>query len=178
MNERKTPTNEMRQTPTNEVKDNIEREVEEDAKARLVAEQARIQQHYKRLVQQRKDYEAGAGDRDTSDAPSWARGQRSGGQLVCGQAGHHPRLETYRSAFNLEWGTVIIEETICHNIYLGGPYTSVTIDSFAHSQTVLLRGSHLILKIQENLCEAAKTDSGRFSIKFWWKFEGNFFEAA
>ena len=62
MNERKTPTNEMRQTPTNEVKDNIEREVEEDAKARLVAEQARIQQHYKRLVQQRKDYEAGAGD--------------------------------------------------------------------------------------------------------------------
>lgn len=62
MNERKTPTNEMRQTPTSEVKDNIEREVEEDAKARLVAEQARIQQHYKRLVQQRKDYEAGAGD--------------------------------------------------------------------------------------------------------------------
>ena len=62
MNERKTPTNDMRQTPTNEVKDNIEREVEEDAKARLVAEQARIQQHYKRLVQQRKDYEAGGGD--------------------------------------------------------------------------------------------------------------------
>ena len=38
---------------------------------------------------------------------------------------------------------------ICHNVYLGGPYTSVTIDSFAHSQTVLFRGSHLILKIHD-----------------------------
>ena len=62
MNERKTPTNEIRQIPSIDMKDSIEREAEEDAKARLVAEQARIQQHYKRLVQQRKDYEAGGGD--------------------------------------------------------------------------------------------------------------------
>ena len=67
MNERKTPTAEMRQTPTNDLKDSFEKEAgwgtaDEEAKAKLVAEQARIQQHYKRLVQQRKDYEQDRGD--------------------------------------------------------------------------------------------------------------------
>ena len=50
----------MRQTPTNEMKEILDKETgfaDEEAKAKLVAEQARIQQHYKRLVQQRKDYE-------------------------------------------------------------------------------------------------------------------------
>ena len=67
MNERKTPTAELRQTPTNDLKDSFEKETgwaaaDEEAKAKLVAEQARIQQHYKRLVQQRKDYEQDRGD--------------------------------------------------------------------------------------------------------------------
>ena len=65
MNERKTPTAEMRQTPTNEMKEILDKETgfaDEEAKAKLVAEQARIQQHYKRLVQQRKDYEHERGD--------------------------------------------------------------------------------------------------------------------
>ena len=61
MNDRKTPTSDMRQTPTNEVRDDVPRvsgyTADEDAKAKLVAEQARIQQHYRRLVQQKKDYE-------------------------------------------------------------------------------------------------------------------------
>merc|ERR1712012_342709 len=66
MNDRKTPTSDMRQTPTNEVRDDVPRvsgyTADEDAKAKLVAEQARIQQHYKRLVQQKKDYEQDRGD--------------------------------------------------------------------------------------------------------------------
>ena len=65
MNERKTPTAELRQTPTNDVRDGFDKEAgwgDEEAKAKLVAEQARIQQHYKRLVQQRKDYEQSGGD--------------------------------------------------------------------------------------------------------------------
>ena len=49
-------------------------------------------------------------------------------------------------------------------IYLGGTYTSVTIDSLAHSQTVLLRGSHLILKIQENQYRAAFIDCLDYTI--------------
>ena len=66
MNERKTPTD-LRQTPTTELRDTGDKEAaagwaEEEAKAKLVAEQARIQQHYKRLVQQRKDYEQSGGD--------------------------------------------------------------------------------------------------------------------
>ena len=59
MNERKTPTAELRQTPS------IDKEAgwgDEEAKAKMVVEQARIQQHYKRLVQQRKDYEQSGGD--------------------------------------------------------------------------------------------------------------------
>ena len=59
MNERKTPTAELRQTPTNDKEGGWG---DEEAKAKLVAEQARIQQHYKRLVQQRKDYEQSGGD--------------------------------------------------------------------------------------------------------------------
>ena len=65
MNERKTPTAELRQTPTNDMRDGFDKEAgwgDEEAKAKLVAEQARIQQHYKRLVQQRKDYEQSGGD--------------------------------------------------------------------------------------------------------------------
>merc|ERR1719242_1076145 len=65
MNERKTPTAELRQTPTNDIRDGFDKESgwgDEEAKAKLVAEQARIQQHYKRLVQQRKDYEQSGGD--------------------------------------------------------------------------------------------------------------------
>ena len=65
MNDRKTPTAELRQTPTNDVRDGFDKEAgwgDEEAKAKLVAEQARIQQHYKRLVQQRKDYEQSGGD--------------------------------------------------------------------------------------------------------------------
>ena len=59
MNERKTPTAELRQTPTSDKEAGWG---DEEAKAKLVAEQARIQQHYKRLVQQRKDYEQSGGD--------------------------------------------------------------------------------------------------------------------
>ena len=65
MNDRKTPTNDIRQTPTNELNDDIPRVAgwaDEEAKAKLVAEQARIQQHYKRLVQQRKEYDQEKGD--------------------------------------------------------------------------------------------------------------------
>ena len=54
-------------------------------------------------------------------------------------------------------------ECFC-NIYLGGTYTSVTIDPFAHSQTVLLRGSHLILKIQENQYKATFIDCLDYTI--------------
>ena len=64
MNERKTPTAELRQTPINDLSDQatVPTATDEEAKAKLVAEQARIQQHYKRLVQQRKDYEQERGD--------------------------------------------------------------------------------------------------------------------
>ena len=64
MNERKTPTAELRQTPVNDLRDGdqVTSVADEEAKAKLVAEQARIQQHYKRLVQQRKDYEQERGD--------------------------------------------------------------------------------------------------------------------
>jgi len=62
MNERKTPTAEMK-----EILDKEAGYADEEAKAKLVAEQARIQQHYKRLVQQKKDYEHERGDRDLVD---------------------------------------------------------------------------------------------------------------
>jgi len=60
MQDRKTPTADMnyaRQTPTSDVRDN-DRDGgwrDEEARAKLVAEQARIQQHYRRLVQQRQE---------------------------------------------------------------------------------------------------------------------------
>jgi len=69
--DRKTPTAELnyaRHTPTGEVRevvDRIEREGgwrDEEARAKLVAEQARIQQHYRRLVQQRQDSEQVQGE--------------------------------------------------------------------------------------------------------------------
>ena len=61
MQDRKTPTAELnyaRQTPTGEAREVNDREGgwrDEEARAKLVAEQARIQQHYGRLVQQRQD---------------------------------------------------------------------------------------------------------------------------
>ena len=60
MQDGKTPTADMnyaRQTPTSDVRDN-DRDGgwrDEEARAKLVAEQARIQQHYRRLVQQRQE---------------------------------------------------------------------------------------------------------------------------
>ena len=57
MQDRKTPTaylNYARQTPTGEAREVTDREGgwrDKEARAKLVAEQARIQQHYGRLVQ-------------------------------------------------------------------------------------------------------------------------------
>ena len=57
--------NYARQTPTGEVREVTDREGgwrDEEARAKLVAEQARIQQHYRRLVQQRQDSEQERGE--------------------------------------------------------------------------------------------------------------------
>merc|ERR1740137_119651 len=73
LQDRKTPTAELnyaRQTPTGEVREREGREGgerdsgwrDEEARAKLVAEQARIQQHYRRLVQQRQDSEQERGE--------------------------------------------------------------------------------------------------------------------
>lgn len=68
LQDRKTPTAELnyaRQTPTGEVREVTDRDGgwrDEEARAKLVAEQARIQQHYRRLVQQRQDSEQERGE--------------------------------------------------------------------------------------------------------------------
>ena len=90
MNERKTPTD-LRQTPTTELRDTGDKEAaagwaEEEAKAKLVAEQARIQQHYKRLVQQRKDHEQERGDLVDEVYQGGHQGGHHGGHQ-----GHHAK---------------------------------------------------------------------------------------
>lgn len=70
------PSYGSRATPVGEVEEGWR---QEEAQARMVAEQARIQQHYRRLVQQRQESEGQEGGRGGSGRPDLVEEVYSGG---------------------------------------------------------------------------------------------------
>merc|ERR1719209_1578107 len=93
--ERKTPTTELnygsqraeRATPVGELEEGANRG-QDEAQARMLAEQARIQQHYRRLVQQRQESENAAGGAKDLVEEVYSGGGQHQHQVASGGGGH------------------------------------------------------------------------------------------